>query len=1001
MKYEINLTNYSDFAVYEINKRKPRAYSVPYSSRSKLAKIPFKKERMSSDQVRVLSGEWEFKYYSKDTLIPKEFNSSKVRFDIIKVPSTWQRTGYEPPVYLNCAYEFEMKPPKLPDDISAGVYRKFFDIAALNKNYIISFLGVIASLDLYINGKYVGYSEGAHNTAEFDITNYVVEGENELLAVVHKWSTGTYLECQDMFRENGIFRDVLLYEMPQTYINDYFLRTHKGENGWNIDAMVTIAGQTEGYSVEASIYKDGKVLATAVTEAENEVIIPLKGLDVIEWNAEIPTVYETYITVKKGGKEIQSIRNYTGFKSIKINGEVFFFNGAAIKVKGVNHHDTHEKNGYVLTVDDIEKDILLMKEFNVNAVRTSHYPPDPQFLTLCDINGIYVVDEADIETHGAGCAPNYHINMISNSSKWIPRYLDRTSRMYYRDRNHPCILMWSLGNEAGGWKCQDACYDFLHKISPEIPVHYEGVSRTPRHAYDVYSEMYTHPDRVKSIRDGKDRRSVKNKPFYLCEYCHAMGVGPGMLEDYWNLFYSSEKLMGGCIWEWADHAVYHESGKLKYTYGGDHGERKHDGNFCVDGLFYPSRIPHTGAKEMKAVYRPVRAKYVGGSTFSFENTNRFRNADYITIKWSLLKDCVPHAEGSLNLDITPRCVKNVEIDLSDVTKKNDWYINFIYIGEKGNEIAAEQITLKEVNNKIEAAENAEIICKNSDNKLETVIGDLCIVFNKSTGNIESYRIGETELLNTNPAGGYIGFAPNIFRALLDNDVKKTSSWLKLGLDRCTFAAGKFSFDQNESGVFITTTTALKCLRKSLFTCVTKYKISKNGIIDVTASLTPNKKMNLEKDLPRFGLMIELSRELDNIEYYGLGDIENLCDFKAQSKVGIYSTTVDKMHEPYIKPQDNGNRGNVRWLKLTDNNGKGIAIHSGDKRFSFSAHHYTQKLLQKAKHQEDLKDENTTALCIDTVCRGAGTGSCGPDTLPQYTFNASEEMMLTFSIVPIE
>lgn len=1003
MKYELLRTLNSDFSVYEINKKAPRAYSIPYSSTAKLLKTPFIKERVSSDQVRLLSGEWDFKYYAKSSLLPKVFNSNRVKFDSIKVPSTWQRTGYEPPVYLNVRYEFETKPPKLPDEMSVAVYRKLFDITTLKKNYILSFLGVIPCIELYINGKFVGYSEGAHNTAEFEINDYIVEGENEILCLVHKWSNSTFLECQDMFRENGIFRDVLLYAMPPTYINDYYIKTSKVKTGWDIDAKIYLIGETDGITVDMNLYKDGVAFASSSASAESVTNISLRNLNVREWNAELPEVYETIINIKKDGKEIQSVRNFTGFKKIEINGDVFLFNSAAIKVKGVNHHDTHEKNGYVMSVKDIEKDIRLMKKFNVNAVRTSHYPPDAQLLTLCDIYGLYVVDEADIETHGMCCSPYYRPNMLSNSSKWLPRYLDRVSRMYYRDRNHPCILMWSLGNESGGWKCHDACYEYLKKVSPEIPVHYEGVSRTPRHSYDVFSEMYTHPDKIIKIRDGKAGKAYKNKPFYLCEYCHAMGVGPGALEDYWNIFYSSEKLMGGCIWEWADHAVLHESGKLKYTYGGDHGEKKHDGNFCVDGLFYPDRTPHTGAMEMKAVYRPIRAEYSGGNTFSFENTNRFRNANYITVKWSLLRDACLIAGGSLNLDIEPCCLKTVELGIPPLSKENDYHINFNYFDEQEFEIASEQIVINEVSNKVQAEDKEEILCKNSDTQLQVEVGSVKIGFDKNTGAMESYAVNGKEYLNAAPVGGKTGFVPNIFRALLDNDVKKRSSWLKLGLDKCSFVKRSFDFQQNEKGVNVSVLTSgtLKGLRRHPILCSINYKIFKNGIVELSAELLPLKKPDIDKDLPCFGLTAELSREIENIEYYGLGEYENLCDFKAQSKVGIYSTTVDKMNEPYIKPQDNGIRSNVRWVKLTDKSGKGIAIHSCGKRFSFSAHHYTQKLLQNAKHQEDLKDENTTALSINAYYRGTGTASCGPDTLPQYTFDASKKLNLTFAIAPIE
>lgn len=999
MRYTVNKTNYREFDVYELDKRPARAYFIPYGSKTALEKTPFAQERFSSDMVEVLSGQWDFKYYPKESEIPDLFDTEKEQFDKICIPSTWQRTGYEPPAYLNCPYEYETLPPKLPKEMSAGVYRKIFHAGANGGSVILAFLGVIPCVDVYINGEFAGYSEGAHNTAEFDITKYLKDGENELLAVLRKWSTGTFLECQDMFRENGIFRDVLLYKMPAAYINDYFLKTENENGKWKIRADIAVCGDFNGYDIELELKDGEQTIASASAGAAEKALLELDNLPVEEWNAEIPKVYQAYISLKKDGREIEAIRQVTGFKRVKIEGPVFKFNGANIKLKGVNHHDTHHKNGYVMTYEDLEKDVRLMKSLNVNAVRTSHYPPDPNLLTLCDLYGLYVVDEADIETHGCCLYPIFRMNYISNSAKWIPRYLDRVSRMYYRDRNHACVTMWSLGNEAGGHKCQDACYAFLHEVCPEIPVHYEGVIRTPRHSYDVVSEMYTHPDDLKKVRDGSRGPKYKNKPFYLCEYCHAMGVGPGALEDYWDIFYSSDIFMGGCIWEWADHAVYHEDGKLKYTYGGDHGERKHDGNFCVDGLMYPDRTPHTGAFEMKAVYRPVRARLAENGSFVFTNTNRFRDASYLTVRWELLKNGTKIQNGEFPLAVEPQAEQEIPLDL-DMPAGCDLHINFRYIDEIGHEAALEQLALRE-EYALPAIKNGKKLDYSKSGDLLTVSFDRgCAVFNKKTGAFEQYTVDGKDFFNTVPVQGK-GFIPNIFRALLDNDIRKTKSWLNSGYDKYSFKLKSFEFEDEDAKAEIETEYVIKHSRTHLFTVKLEYEIEANGSVFVNASLKPCKNKKLETDLPRFGMMLEMPREMENAEYYGLGERENLVDFKAQSTVGIFKSKVEDMHEPYIKPQDNGNRGEVRWLKITDNGGKGLMFGFVDKPFSFSLHHYTQKLLQNAKHQEDLKDENTTVLSIDGFIRGTGTSSCGPDTLPEYTFDAQDGLSFKFTMSPVE
>jgi len=1000
MKYTINRTNHHDFETYELNKRAARAYFIPYSQKSVLERTALKDERYNSDLVEVLSGQWDFSYFAKKSEVPDIFDTETENFDKIQVPSTWQRTGYEPPVYLNCPYEFETPPPNLPDDFSVGVYRKIFKVEDVNNTFYLSFLGVIASLDLYVNGKFVGYSEGAHNTAEFDISSFVVEGENEILALVHKWSSATFVECQDMFRENGIFRDVLLYKLNKTHINDYQIRSTKIDGLWYLTAELELAGDTEACEIVAEIFDGNNLLAKKTIAAGKDVKIQFSDLNAQEWNAEIPKLYDLYFTLVKDSKEIESIRNYTGFKYIEIKNEVFTFNGKNIKLKGVNHHDTHEKNGYVMTFDELERDVVLMKEFNVNTVRTSHYPPDPHLISLCDKYGLYVVDEADIETHGAQVHPHYSLNLISGDRKWSPRYVDRVSRMYYRDRNHTSIIMWSLGNEAGGFECQDDCYTFLKKVSPEIPVHYEGVIHTPRHSYDVVSEMYTGIDKLAEVRDGTRGRKYQNKPFYLCEYCHAMGVGPGALEEYWNMFYSSDIFMGGCIWEWADHAVLHEKGDLRYTYGGDHGERKHDGNFCVDGLMYPDRTPHTGALVMKTVYRPIRARYEQNGEVFFRNTNDFKNSDYLTIKWSLTEDGKEIQEGSLKLNLAPGEEQNVSFDLKAFSAFCDYHLNFIYLDESGHEVAKEQLELRKnyLFTLTESDDTPEVA--DTEDKLTFNYNDIVLVFDKQKATLVSYKQNGNELINDKPAARQ-GFVPNIFRALLDNDNAKRESWLKMGYNNLDILPKGLDFSEDKGVYEVETSFSLVSGENKLYNAYITYNIFKGGNIKVSAFLDPQLIADLDTEIPRFGLMLELPKQYRNVEYFGLGESENLNDLKVHAAVGVYNTTVEDMYEPYIKPQDSGNRTEVRYLKVTDSNGSGLMFGFSENYFSFSLRTHTQKLLQDAKHREDIFDQDTTVLSIDGFMRGTGTSSCGPDTLEKYIVDAKDGLQFEFFITPIK
>lgn len=1007
MQYQLNRDNYRNLEILQAGKLDGRAYFIPYTNADVLLKTDVCTERFKSDKVQVLSGEWQFKYYDALGLLPTDFDTAEVQFDKISVPSTWQRTGYRPPVYLNSRYEFHLMPPELPADMAVGVYRKAFTVDDTQKRCILSFLGVAPCIDVYVNGKTVGYSEGSHNTAEFDITKYIQAGENELLCVVHRFCTGTYLECQDMFRETGIFRDVLLYNFDKTDILDYEIKTERQKNGnYKLRVTTSVFGETDGYTLSTVLYDGETVLGKASANAAAETELLLSDLAVEEWSAEIPNVYDLLLTLEKDGEIVSVVRNITGFKRVTVDGEIFKFNGEPIKLKGVNHHDSTPLTGYYMTPQDILKDITLMKQFNVNAVRTSHYPPDPILLTLADQMGVYVVDEADIETHGTGSVgPRklYLPNLLSNNEKWKTHYLDRVQRMYMRDRNHPSITMWSLGNESGGYKNQDACCAYLKKVCPEIPVHYEGVIRTVRVAYDVVSEMYTEIADVIKVRDGARGDKYKGKPFYLCEYAHAMGVGPGSLEDYWQVFYSSDKLMGGCIWEFCDHAAHHEKGdktyKNEYTYGGDHGEEMHDRNFCVDGLFYPDRTPHTGALEMKEVYRPLRAVKMDAQTYKFINTNRFRAADYIEIRWTLLENGVRLQSDSFSLDIEPRKEALYTIPAVPANKEHDYQLNITYLDkESREEIAHEQFILNDVAPKLTIDKRKKIVLNTENGKLLLTAPDCTVVFNKSSGAMESYKVFGIERLNVLPVGDTAGFLPNIYRAPIDNDVFAWApKWNRKKLPNVKPVFAGISAKEVNDHVDVQVKYKLKNGLALWYICTLQYAVYPDGTVKVKAALT--RKLFGGKDLPRFGVTVELPKSCENVEYYGRGTAENMCDMNAQSPVGIYKSTVPEMHENYIKPQDNGNHGGTKYVRLTDAKGYGVEI-VGVPKFSFSVHNYTQALLCSAKHREDLRPQNTTFLSIDGFMRGAGSNACGPDALEKYRFVFKDGLMFQFAVKPI-
>lgn len=1001
MKYTIDKKIHNDFSEFAKNKMDERSYFIPFSCTDELNKTDYKNERYNSSRVDVLSGEWDFAYYDKLSTVPENFDTQNINFDKIDVPSTWQRKGYDQIAYINQRYPFPKNPPYIPEDVVVGIYRKFVEINDVSKRRVITFLGVAGALGLYINGDFVGYSEGSHNVAEFEIENHLKDGQNEILAVVYKWSNGTYLECQDMFRENGIFRDVYVTAYEDEYISDFLFRSAKNSSE-KYDLDITVDGLINDdttVNVKAVEYRDANKKVLFDVNLENNKY-HLDNLDVKEWSAEIPNLYEVIITLIKDGKELEAVRTYIGFKTVKIENEVFLFNGKKLKIKGVNHHDTHMTKGYAVSLDDLLNDVVIMKQYNVNAVRTSHYPPDPAFLTMCDMYGLYVIDEADIETHGFFSTPGkFEPNKLSNNLDWASHYLDRVQRMYGRDKNHASITMWSLGNESGGWKCQDVCYDYLKKVNPEIPVHYEGVCRCERFAYDVISKMYDPQDFLKKIIDKKAGKNYVGKPYFLCEYAHAMGNGPGGLEDYIELFHESDQMLGGCIWEFADHSVYDENFKYTWSYGGDHDEPMHDGNFCVDGLFYPDRKPSSGALEMKAAYRPIRIKHISGNKFEIWNTRLFTPTDDISIKWEIIVDGKVAEIGVVEPAIAPEEKKVVEISSSVLEQKDkDIFVNFTtFDTESSFEISKEQLIISQKSFNTENIKSTSNIIEGKE--------DITISFNNGSAEFDkkkgliSYKINGQELLNQNPQDGMFGFVPHIFRGKLDNDKNLSIFWMVIGLNEVKEKLTSCKVINSEEGKIVRTKYTFVTRKIFVLANATiDYIFNDDGEVLVKAKL--KKVCPLTDQLPRFGLHLELNKDFENVEYFGRGPQENYSDFKQHSPIGIYENTVSNMAHKYIKPQDSGNRGEVRFSKI--NNGKNELEFVGENMpFNFNANHFTLKQINKALHIEDLPDTDTTFVSIDGFVRGTGSASCGPIPSKEHriSFGYFKPLEYTFKVVP--
>lgn len=994
MKYIINQDNYHNFETLAVNRLAPRSYFIPYPDREQAQRVSLREKRYASPKVSCLNGRWDFHFYANPSRMPAILDTEEVEWEQVSVPGCWQFQGYDRPFYVNTRYQFPFQPPRIPTTGKVGpvftwagtdqgnvprrkdpggeynfvgVYRHLFRVESPEKRHEISFLGVASCIDLYVNGCFVGYSEGSHNMAEFDVTEFLSQGQNELLAVVHRWCNGTYLECQDMFRNNGIFRDVLLRVCGEKDLWDLAWETRYREESREPEAVYDA-------TVTATLYQDGPVrftleghgISQSLTGQSREHVaqVCFSGLPVREWNAEEPLLYDLYIET-----EDCCVRERVGFKRVSTGNRVFRINGRPVKLHGVNHHDTSPVGGYAMTPEEIEKDISLCKEYNIDTIRTAHYPPDPYLLELCDERGIYVVDEADLETHGSWShrlPPNY--SRISSDPSWRLHYLDRVRRLFHRDKIRACVIMWSLGNESGGGCNMDGMYHYLKKRTV-LPVHYEGVIHTRRRAYDVGSEMYPSIEKVRQVGQGvRNLPRLCDRPYFLCEYAHAMGVGPGNAESYWQEIYRYDNLMGGCVWEMADHAVLHPDGR--YTYGGDHGEWEHDGNFCVDGIFYPDRRPSSGARIVRFLYRPIRVTHVEGNLYEIFNTTGFTPGSGFVLRcrWSdgRQTEIVPPV-GPLErkcIRILPPVERSGEEYRRICRDSRQELLLTITTLEKstGREAAVEQIILREAALPRPA--------RSSQKPLPSIL--------QVENGRPSLYLGDTRLLAADPY-------TLLFRAPTDNDVDL--------LGRCVVS--DFT-DQREEVLEMERTplqlkvkTRIEC-RAGSFLCTDIYEYCSQGLL-LTSRLRCLRGGGL---LPRFGKAFRLEESYDRVTYYGRNG-ESYGDMKDHTQIGMVSCRVGDMTEPNIRPQESGNRCDCQWAGVSDGSLQ-VSFRAVDRPYELGIKPYSDRELLAMRHREDEKSSGTY-VTISAFQMGIGTGSCGPSTSPLYCYPAEREYVLRFLV----
>lgn len=998
--------------------------------------------RGSSPYFQLLNGVWDF-YYAKspaeipagfmqpDFVLPTGSGGGETGFKPLPVPSNWQLHGYGIPHYTNFNYPFPVDPPFVPAENPVGLYRRKFQVPAAwaGRQVFITFAGVNSAFYLYINGTRVGFSKTAHLPAEFNITSYLKAGEENLLAVeVYQWSDGAYLEDQDMWRLNGIFRDVYLTSTAPAHVRDVFVRTSFDDKYQ--DAMLEVEVVLKNDSDNEMV---GQRVALKLLDAAGGVVfkknlgkeIALEGwaeatLNLrtkitapLHWSAEEPNLYTLLVSVLAADGEVVEVQKVkVGFREIKVKDQQLLINGVAVKLQGVNRHDTHPDLGHAVTLADMVRDITLMKQHNVNTVRTSHYPNDVRWLDLCDEYGLYVVDEADLECHGMGGGRPWHFwQQISRDPNWKVAYVDRATRMVERDKNHASIIFWSLGNESGYGENHVAMAEAIRARDPSRLLHYEGHNHNPYKVpdvLDVHSEMYPSVERLLQVA----AITTDPRPYFMCEYAHAMGNGPGNLKEYWETIRAHKRLIGGCVWEWADHGLRQKTagGVEWFAYGGDFGDKPNDGDFCVDGLCYPDRIPHTGLIEFKKIIQPVRVEAVNlaAGTVKLTNLYAFASLNRLVGSWTVTRDGEVMEEGTLPaLNIAAGKSKVLTIPYTLPPGNRNGVVGVYYLklsfrlarttvwAPQGFELAWEQLELPvkaAAARIIKQADMPAVFVEEvagADAKMVLQLEDQKLVLSRHLGTLVAWEYQGLNLLKMGGSGGGGGPKLNAWRAPLSNDMYIMGKWREYGLDRLVQRTGSVQLvrlSPQAVQVVIQATLGAAPVVPAFHVTYT-YTVFGTGDIVIQTQVKPRADMI---HLPKLGLQMQLAGALDQMAWFGRGPHENYSDKKEAAAVGLYRGTVQEQYEPYVKPQEYGNKTDVLWVSLTDRRGLGLLASTlpgagggAGWKLNVSANHYTTQGLTQARHTHELKRLDQTELNLDYGVDGLGSGSCGPGPLEPY------------------
>ena len=990
---QISVPDWEHPELTSLNTAKPHVTYVPYDNEAQA----LKNDPKASSAYLLLNGKWKFKLSDNYTQVPAGFY--KPGFDasawaMIDVPSTWEVQGYSYPIYTNISYEFYSKnplPPHVPHDYNpVGTYLTNITVpeSFKGKNVFIHFGAVKSFFYIWLNGKYIGFSKDAKTPAEFDLTPYLENGNNTLALEVFRWSDGSYLECQDMWRMSGINRDVFVYARPQTYVRDFFAKGNLKDNYTNGNLELDIlmnklaSADAQKYKLQVNLYEKNNPVRPLSSETIS--LLAASGTDslhyekripqVKKWTAETPDLYIlTLNLLDQNGKCIESLANRIGFRTSEIKNGQLLINGVAVKLKGVNRHEFDPVKGHVISRELMLQDVQLMKQNNINAVRTCHYPNDPYWYELCDEYGLYVVDEANIESHGMGYDPD---RTLGNNPVWKNAHIDRTRRMVERDKNHPSVIIWSLGNEAGDGCNFQATYTWIKSRDLSRPVQYERAGLAWN--TDIYCPMY---ESVKGILEYASKK--QDRPLIQCEYAHAMGNSTGNLIDYWNAIDSHDQLQGGFIWDWVDQGLqkFDSTGRKYWAYGGDFGPKDvpSDGNFCTNGLVFADRAAHPGLSEVKKVYQYVKFSADDLSKLTFTLTNRYTFIDLknTRLKWEITENGKVIAQGQASTEnIAPGASRNYTFGWKATSSKPGklYFLNVYLLTSddrpllgKDHILASEQFELpfSTRRNEIGTSTMSAVSTTESGNTINIKGKAFAIVFDKATGTLASYTYLGQQLIEQGPL-------PNFRRAPLDNDVGSKM-----------FVTCKPWYDASENRKIVSVTmdksdpktvkiSALIALPDAKSEINTVYTITGNGDILVENNLKAGQNLPW---IPRLGVNMRLNGSLKQVDWLGRGPFENYQDRKTAAFVGLYHSTTDLMYTPYVRPQENGYRTDVTWLSISD--GKTVGIYfEGAPDLCFSALPFTYDDLKGfkhggGKHGNLLQKQPFTDLNLDYMQCGVG------------------------------